>query len=339
MPKTRIAFFETSSSEKKYFEEQLKSREDISLAFYSSKLTVRTAQKAADARIISSFVYSKMSRDILGKMPGLKLITTMSTGFDHIDLDYCREKGITVCNIPAYGERTVAEHTFALILALARKIPQSIENVRRLDFRLDGLQGFDLDGKTLGLVGLGHIGGNVARIAKGFNMKILISDPKPDKKILAETGAKTATLEKLLGKSDIISLHAPYNVHTHHLINKNNISLIKPGAYIINTARGGLIETEALLVGLNGKIIAGAGIDVMEEESLIKEEWELLKRPQEDNRMLATVIRNHLLLNDPRVIITPHNAFNSKEAMQRILDTTVLNILSFAAGKPVNEVK
>jgi D-lactate dehydrogenase len=170
-------------------------------------------------------------------------------------------------------------------------------------------------------------------------MKILVSDPNPDKKVLEKLGVKLSSLENLLKKSDIISLHAPYNAHTHHLINKENIKTVKPGAYIINTARGGLIETEALLYALNKGILAGAGIDVLEEESFIKEEKELLKRPQGNNQMLMTVLQDHLLLNNPHVIITPHNAFNSQEAMQRILDTTILNIEKFIAGKPINVIK
>lgn len=338
MQKTQIALFEVSSWEKKYFEEKFKDRQDLSVVYYKSRLSARTAKKALGAEVVGTFVYSKIDKVIVDSLPKLRLIATMSTGFDHIDLDYCGKRGIKICNVPAYGEKTVAEHTFALILSLSRKIPQSIENVRKLNFELKELRGFDLEGKTLGIVGMGHIGANVAKIANGFDMKIIVSDPKADKKILEKFNAKAVSLETLMKKSDIITLHAPYNSHTHHLINKSNIQLIKPGAYIINTARGGLIETEALLLALNKKIIAGAGIDVLEEESFIKEEKELLKRPRGNNQMLMTVLQDHLLLNNPHVIITPHNAFNSEEAMQRILDTTVLNIEKFVAGRPVNVV-
>jgi len=339
MQKTQVALFEVSSWEKKYLEEKLKDKRDLSVSYYKSKLSARTADKALDAEVVGSFVYSKIDKAIVDRLPRLKLIVTMSTGFDHIDLDCCGERDIRICNVPTYGEKTVAEHTFALMLSLSRKIPQSIENVRKLNFDLEELRGFDLDGKTLGIVGMGHIGANVARIANGFGMKIIVSDPKADKKILKGFDAKDVSLETLLGKSDIITLHAPYNPHTHHLINMGNIHLIKPGAYIINTARGGLIETEALLFALNKKIIAGAGIDVLEEESFIKEEKELLRRPRGNSQMLMTVLQDHLLLNNPRVIITPHNAFNSEEAMRRILDTTILNIERFLAGKPINVIK
>lgn len=339
MQRKQVAFFEVSPWERKYLEEKFAEKEKFSAAFYKSKLSRKTAEKAAGVDIIASFIYSKVSSESLENIPNLKLITTMSTGFDHIDLDYCKSKSITVCNVPVYGEKTVAEHTFALILSLSRKIPQSIENVKKLDFSLEKLRGFDLEGKTIGLIGVGHIGAHVAKIASGFDMKILVSDPNPDKKTLRRLGAKLVSLEYLLKKSDIISLHAPYNPHTRHLINKDNIKTVKTGACIINTARGGLIDTEALLYALNNNIIAGAGIDVLEEESFVKEEKELLKRPQGNNQMLMTVLQDHLLLNNPRVIITPHNAFNSKEAMQRILDTTVLNIERFADGKPINVIR
>jgi D-lactate dehydrogenase len=339
MQKLRVAFFDVTTEEKKYFEEKLRESQEFAVTYSRAKLNRTTATKFQDAEAISAFVYSKLDSSVLELLPRLKLISTMSTGFDHIDLAYCKEKGITVCNVPVYGEKTVAEHTFALMLSLSRKIPQSLENVRKLDFRLDELQGFDLDGKTLGLVGLGHIGANVARIAKSFGMKLLVSDPHPDQRIVKSIGARLVSLPVLLKHSDIISLHAPYNVHTHHLINRDNILQVKPGAYLINTARGGLIETEALLLGLHKGLLAGAGIDVLEEESFIKEEQELLKRPQGNNQMLKTVLEDHLLLNDPRVIITPHNAFNSREALQRILDTSLLNIRRFASGRPINVVK
>lgn len=335
----KIAFFDISAREQKYLEAGLKGNKGFSATFNRNSLSHKSIEKAVDANIIASFVYSKIDERIIDQLPKLKLITTMSTGFDHIDLKYAKEKGITVCSVPIYGEKTVAEHTFALLLSLSRKIPQSVENVRRLNFELENLRGFDLAGKTLGLIGIGNIGGNVAKIANGFDMKIIASDPKPDRNAIKKFKIQLVDLETLLKNSDIISLHAPYNEHTHHLINKNNINLIKPGAYVINTARGGLIETEALVRALDRNIIAGAGLDVLEEEYFIKEEKELLKNPNRSGQMLKTIIENHLLLNNPKVIITPHNAFNSKEALQRILDTTIENIEAFAKGKPVNIVK
>ncbi|MDD3190911.1 MAG: NAD(P)-dependent oxidoreductase [Candidatus Pacebacteria bacterium] len=336
MTKKIAAFFDISIEEKKYLENKLKDSQKVSPVFYRSKLNKRTVGNIKDAEIVVSFVYSRINQDVLKEMSRLKLISTMSTGFDHIDLEYCKEKGITVCNIPAYGERTVAEHTFALILSLSRKIPQSIEKTRKFDFSLEGLRGFDLENKTLGLVGTGHIGANVAKIAKGFEMNIIASEPKPDKALIKKLGIKIVSLENLLQSSDIISLHAPLNRFTYHLINKKNIMMIKKGAYIINTARGGLIETEALIKALDRGILSGAGIDVLEEESAIKEEKELLGKTRGDNEKLKAILQNRILSSNPRVIITPHNAFNSNEAMQRILDTTIENIENFLKGTPMN---
>jgi len=263
----------------------------------------------------------------------------MSTGFDHIDLKECKAKNIKVSNVPFYGENTVAEHTFALILALAWKLPASIERSKTYNFTLDNLRGFDLKGKTLGLVGLGHIGERAAKMAKGFEMKVIAYDPKKNLKLAEKMGIKYVTFDYLLSHSDIISLHAPYNKKTRHLINKNNIKLIKPGAYLINTARGGLIETQALIIALKKKIIAGAGLDVLEEECFIKEEKELLSKPFQKKCNLKTVLQGHFLIQDPRVLVTPHNAFNSEEALQRILDTTVENIKRFLKNRMINLVK
>ena len=276
---------------------------------------------------------------MIRQLPNLKFVTTMSTGFDHIDLATCKSKKIPVSNVPFYGENTVAEHTMALILSLSRHIPKSIEKMQHYDFDLSDVRGFDLKGKTLGLIGMGHIGQHVARMAKGFEMKVIVSDPKKDPKIAKNLGIKYVKLEKLLGSSDVISLHAPYNKKTHHLINKDNIKLIKKGACLVNTARGGLIETQALMTALDKKIISCAGLDVLEEECFIKEEKELLAKPFQKSCDLKTILQGHMLIQDPRVLVTPHNAFNSDEALQRILDTTVDNIKSFIKNKHINKVK
>ena len=280
-----------------------------------------------------------MDKDVLQKLPDLEMIATRSTGFDHIDIQTAGANKVVVCNVPFYGENTVAEHTFALILALSRKLFDSAERARKGDFTLDGLRGFDLKDKMLGIIGLGHIGFHVARIAKGFEMKVLAYDVKEDKKLAKKIGFEYSSLENLLANSDIITLHAPYNEKTKHLINSENIKKIKKGACLINTARGGLIETQALFKALSDGTLAGAGLDVLEEECFIKEEAQLLSKEFPKTCDLRTVLQNHILLQQKNVIITPHNAFNSNEALMRILDTTVENIKSFAAGKPQNIVK
>lgn len=340
MRKTKIVFFEIESWEKEYIKVELTRRKlkKISLEFFEKPLTVRKTNQIKGTEILVVFIYSEIDQKILGKLPKLKLISTMSTGYDHINLKACKNLGIKVANVPFYGESTVAEHTFCLILALTRKLPASIDRVRRGDFTLKNLRGFDLKGKTIGIVGLGHIGSQVAKIANGFGMKVIYSDVKKDLKIAKKFKTKYVGMDYLLKNSDIITIHAPYNPSTHHLINKNNIKKIKKGAYFINTARGGLVETEALILALKKGILTGVGLDVLEEECFIKEEKELITRPFQKKCDLRTVLQNHVLLNHPKVVITPHNAFNSQEALIRILDTTLKNVLNFIDGKPSNLV-
>ena len=331
----KIAFFEIEDWEKEYIKSGLENQE---VSFFEEPLSEDNFESAKDCQIISPFIYSQIDENVLGKLPELKMIATRSTGFDHINLASAKKDNITVCNVPFYGENTVAEHTFALILSLSRKLFDSVERARKGDFSLEGLRGFDLKDKTLGIVGMGHIGLHVARIAKGFEMNVLAYDLNQDKKMAKNIGFNYVNFEDLLSKSDIITLHAPYNKATHHLINSGNINLIKRGAYLINTARGGLIETDALLKALSDGILAGAGLDVLEEECFIKEEAQLLSKEFPKTCDLKTILQNHILLQQQNVIITPHNAFNSQEALMRILDTTIDNISAFIKGKPINEV-
>jgi D-lactate dehydrogenase len=292
----------------------------------------------ADAEIISPFIYSKLTAEWLAKLPKLKMIATRSTGFDHIDMAECARRGIMVCNVPFYGENTVAEHSFALILALSRKVHEAFVRVRAGNFSLEGLRGFDLKDKTIGVVGAGRIGLHVIRIARGFGMKVLAFDVKRDSFWAEVLGFEYAEMDDLLGRSDIITLHAPYNHHTHHLINRDNIHKIKRGAILINTARGGLVNTDALLKALDEGILAGAGLDVLEGEESIYEESALLGDAANPEK-LRTAIQNHVILKKPNVVFTPHNAFNSQEALERILDTTAENIAAFAAGAAKNVVR
>jgi D-lactate dehydrogenase len=332
----KIAFFEVEEWQKDYLQKKLSGNEAY---FFAEPLSLNNINSAIDCQIISPFIYSQINKDILEKLPNLKMVATRSTGFDHIDIKGTNERKITVCNVPFYGENTVAEHTFALMLALSRKLPDSVERARKGDFSLDGLRGFDLKDKTLGVIGMGHIGLHVSRIAKGFEMNVLAYDPKEDKKLAKKIGFVYSKLEDLLSKSDIITLHAPYNEKTRHLINSGNISLIKKGAYLINTARGGLVETQSLLKALSDGTLAGAGLDVLEEEFFIKEEVQLLSKEFPKTCDLKTVLQNHVLLQQKNVVITPHNAFNSNEALTRILDTTAENIDGFMKRKPQNIVK
>ncbi|MBU0958331.1 MAG: hydroxyacid dehydrogenase [Nanoarchaeota archaeon] len=326
----RIGFFELEDWEEAYLKEKLKKHD---LIFFKDELNKKTVENIRDVDVVSVFIYSKINKQILSKLKKLKAVVTRFTGFDHINVKECRKRKISVFNVPNYGENTVAEHTFALILALSRKIHKSYERTIRGNFSLENLRGFDLKGKVLGIIGLGHIGKHVARIAKGFEMKVIAYDVKKDHKLSKKLGFKYTGFNDLLKNSDIITLHCPYNKKTHHLINGKNIKLIKKGAYLINTARGGNIETRALVRALAKGDLGGAALDVLEEESIIKEEVQLLSKnfPKEN---LQNLVENHLLLTFDNVIITPHNAFNSKEALQRILDTTIKNIKSISIKEP-----
>jgi D-lactate dehydrogenase len=333
MKKTKIAFFETEQWEREYFEARLK---DFDLVFFEDKLSSENLKKVLDVEILSVGIYSQLNKKTIDSFKNLKYVTTRSTGFDHIDLKSCRQKNILVSNVPSYGENTVAEHTFALILALSRKICSSWERTKKGDFSLGSLRGFDLREKVLGVVGTGNIGRHVIRIAKGFEMKILAFDIKKDQKFAKRFGFKYVPLDYLFKNSDIVTLHVPYNKATHHLINSKTLKLFKRGCYLINTARGGVCDTTALLKGLKDGIFAGLGLDVLEEECFIKEERELLSSAFRKKCDLKTVLENHILINLPNVIVTPHNAFNSREAIIRLLDTTIENIKTFIRNKPVN---
>ncbi|MFC1656776.1 NAD(P)-dependent oxidoreductase [Patescibacteria group bacterium] len=332
----RIAIFET---EKYEIDPLTKRLNNLNVGFYEEKLTNDILDKVQDYEIISVFFQSKLDAKILKHLPKLKFVATRSTGFDHIDLDYCEKNNIQVSNVPFYGGNSVAEHTFALILALSRKIIESHNRTEKLDFDFHGLTGFKLQGKTIGIVGMGHIGQYVARIANGFEMNIIVYDLNKDQSLAKKLNFKySKNLDELLEQSDVITLHAPYNKHTHHLINKDNITKIKKGALFINTARGGLVETEALINALNSEIISGAGLDVLEQEDNVKEEAELLKSSFNTSD-LRTVIENHMLVARDDVIITPHNAFNTKDAIHKILSVTADNILAYMEGKPINLVQ
>ena len=302
------------------------------------KIDDTTLSKYQSVEIISTFIYTQFNKELLEKLPNLKFIATRSMGFDHIDIEACKEKGIKVANVPTYGAHTVAEHTFALILAISRKLIPSVEQARKGDFSSEGLEGFDLNGKTLGVVGTGNIGKNVCELGLSFGMKVLAFSRSQDNDLLAK-GVKYVTLDELLQESDIVSLHLPHNSQTEHIINMGNINKFKKGAILINTARGALVETQAIADALQKGILSAAGLDVLEEEVHLREEAELLSEDYLKNVDIKTELLNHVLLTKDNVVITPHNAFNSKEAVREILDTTVANIKNFIAGTPINIIE
>lgn len=327
-----IKFFETNLEEKNFFAAKFDNIE-----FIDEPLSEDCKIDLSSTEIISVFIYSKITAKVLEKCPNLKLIVTRSTGFDHIDLAAAKQRGVMVANVPAYGENTVAEHTFALILALARKIVASNERVKRNDYSLDGLRGFDLKGKTIGIVGTGKIGSKLVKMAAGFEMNIIAFDQTENQELIKNFNVKYLPFEDLLKQADIVSLNLRHTAETHHIINKHTIKEFKPGAILVNTARGGLIDTPVLLIALDKGILAGVGLDVLEEEGSIKEDIQVTSR-QYTRKNLMIGLANALLCHKQNALITPHNAFNSVEAFERIMETTAENIQSFQKGKPINLV-
>lgn len=328
----KIAFFQIEDWEIEHIKEQLAGHE---LFFSKEKLSPESLPEQRDFDIVSVFVGSKIDHAVLATLPNLKLVTTRSTGFDHIDLPMAQSMNIATGYVPGYGDNTVAEFAFGLILALSRKIYESVDRLRETGvYSYVGLRGFDLQGKTLGVMGTGRIGQHVVRIAKGFGMNVIAYDAFPKPELATELAFEYVGLDDLLGRSDIITLHVPYLPSTHHLINLGNLGKIKKGALLINTARGAVVETDALVKGLSEGIFGGAGLDVLEEEGVLADEKTLVLYGHPEEHNLKTVLENHVLIDMPNVLVTPHNAFNTQEALQRILDTDICNIQEFV-GKGV----
>lgn len=268
-----------------------------------------------DTQILSTFIYSEITTEVLQNLLNLELIVTRSVGYDHIDLKTAKEKDVKVCNVPDYGSHVIAEHVFALLLSGIRKIGEGENRVeQKHDFSFQGLRGIALKGKTLGIIGTGKIGKNVARIASlGFLMDVVAYDPFPDQDAARENHFVYSDLGNLYKKADIISLHCPLNTETRHLINKKAIDKMKQGIVLVNTSRGGVVDTTALIQGLKSKKISHALLDVLEHEKNIKENQELTEIPG--------------------VIITPHIAFYADDSMKRMYEESFASINRFLKRK------
>ncbi|KKT00851.1 MAG: D-isomer specific 2-hydroxyacid dehydrogenase NAD-binding protein [Candidatus Nomurabacteria bacterium GW2011_GWF2_43_8] len=334
----KIAFFESPAVDKGVIKQLLG---DVEVSFFDEKLDENTVRKAKDAEIISVFINSVISKNIIDKLPNLKFIATRSTGFEHIDLLYCAEKGIKVSYVPSYGDHTVAEIAFGLILNLSRNILKANNYIRATsNFNFSSsFRGFDLNKKTIGVVGTGRIGKNVVKIARGFNMKVVACDLYPDLEFAKINNFEYKNFEEVVQEADVISLHVPFTKENRHMINKDVIAKMKKGVLLINTARGSLIDTQALIWGLQEGIIGGAGLDVLEEERELKTENEIFNagNPKDINYKILT--ENHVLMDLPNVIITPHIGFYTKEAEAEIIKTTIENIRGFIDGQFRNLVK
>lgn len=334
--RTKVTFFEVEPWEKKFFEDRLGGKAE--LIFHDERLTEDNVDLARGSDYLGVFVYSDVSEKVLGSLTGVKGIATMSVGTDHIDLEETKKKKIIVANVPDYGPNTVAEHAMALLLSLSRNIVPSVDRTREGDYDYVGLSGWDLMGKTLGVVGTGKIGAHVARIANGLGMKLIAFDPHPNQELIDKFQVQYMELPELLKQADVITLHVPMSEENKHLLGPDEFKQMKDGVVVINTARGGLIDPDALLDALNSGKVAQAGLDVLEDEGLLKEEKEFFS-PYFKLKDYQTTLINHALMRNPKVLVTPHNAFNSKEALHNILDTTVKNLEGMMEGSPVNVVE
>jgi len=312
----KIAIFEVKEKDREFFRTYLVGYD---LVMTDKTLSKENASECQDADIVSIRSFSQLTADVLTLLPDAKLIASRTTGVDHIDLSYCKDHGIAVSNVPGYGQYTVAEHSFALLLAISRNVIPSVLKAKDKDFSISEIMGFELHGKILGVIGAGSIGRSVIKVANAFGMQVIVNTKDPDESEAVSLGYINVSLEALLTQSDVITLHVPYTSNTHHLIDKESIAKMRTGVVIINTARGAIIDTTALVEGLRSGKIKAAGLDVLEHERDFTHE-------------------EHELFSMPNVIITPHNAFNSIEALERILKITVENIASFLRGTPQNVV-
>jgi D-lactate dehydrogenase len=343
----KIYFVEAESSERQFFECELADNE---LHFVSSLEDVD-----ANAEIVSTFIYSRIDASFLDRHAAVRLIATRSTTHDHLELESCAKRNVTMCIVPSYGDHVVAEHTFALLLAVARRLRESMSLAGDSRFSYEALRGFELRSKTFGIVGTGRIGLRTVPMARSFGMNVIGYDirPRPDR--AEELGFRYVSLDELLTGSDIISLHANLNPSSYHILNHETFAKCRPGVVIINTARGKLIDTNALIEALEQGIVRGAGLDVLGEESVMRRRAERIIRDQiiqklhepierprtteRDSRRakeIEKLMRLGELLLRPEVVCTPHTAFNCVEAIERINRVTVENIKAFVAGTPIN---
>jgi D-lactate dehydrogenase len=333
----KLVFFDADEQEQPVIRKAFARESDYEVAMHSEPLTARNTSLARDADGIGVFIQSHITREILDLLPNLRMIAAMSTGFDNIDTEACRARSIAVCNVPSYGDNTVAEYAFGLMLALTRKLRPTFRRVDQGEFGRGGLRGTDLKGKTLGLIGTGHIGSHLARLSWAAGMKVIAYDPHPKPDLTEQYGVTFLSLEEVLEQSDIVSLHVPYTKSTHHLINADRLLLFKHTALLINTSRGKVVDTQAVSEALREGRLGGAALDTFEGEQVWIEE-EFLKRDDIAALVLREAMESFSILHSDRAILTPHNAYNTTEALERILTTSADNIKAFFAGNPQNVV-
>ena len=294
----------------------------------------------SEIEILSVFVNTPVDSETLESFPKLKLIAARSTGYDHIDCEAARALDVTVVHVPHYGTQTVAEFAFALMFALSRNVYRAYSDMQAQTnvATLEAYEGFDMAGKTLGIIGTGAIGKHACKIACGLGMKVLAYDIYPNEELAEHPSVEYVDLSTLSSQADIVTVHVPSIPATHHLINEEILTAMKPTAYLINTARGDVVDTHALVKALKSKSISGAGLDVLEGEHDLHDELELLTEGNNDQSVWRTLIADHALIDMQNVIVTPHIAFNTREAKKEITDSTTQNISAYIAGEVTNQV-
>jgi D-lactate dehydrogenase len=305
--------------------------DNLQLFFQPARLTLETVALADGHEVVCAFINDDLSAPVLERLAagGTRLIALRSAGYNHVDLPTAQKLGLSVVRVPAYSPHAVAEHAVALILSLNRHLHRAYNRTRDGDFSLHGLTGFDLVGKTVGIVGTGQIGATFAKIMAGFGCKLLAYDPYPNPQVEA-LGARYLSLEELLQQAQIISLHCPLTPQTRHLINAQSLATMQRGAMLINTGRGALVDTPALSEALKSGQLGYLGLDVYEEEAL------LFFEDRSDHPLQDDVLAR--LLTFPNVIVTAHQAFLTHEALGAIAQTTLDNIKAWASGAPQNLV-
>lgn len=321
----KVAVFNTKPYDRQYLE-KVNAQFNHELSFFEPHLNNQTTVLAKDFPAVCAFVNDRLDRPILERLAegGTKLIALRCAGYNNVDLRAAEELNLTVVRVPAYSPYAVAEHTIALILTLNRKIHRAYYRVREGNFSLNGLLGFDLHGSTVGIIGTGKIGRITGQILYGMGCKILAYDPYPNNEF-AQNYARYVTSDKLLSQANIITLHCPLTEENYHLIDKRAIDLMKSGVMLINTSRGGLIDTKAVINGLKSKKIGYLALDVYEEED------NLFFKDLSDEVIEDDVFQR--LLTFPNVIITGHQAFFTKNALENIAITTLSNISDIEQGK------
>ncbi|MBS3805454.1 MAG: 2-hydroxyacid dehydrogenase [Oleiphilaceae bacterium] len=327
----RIAMFSTKSYEKPRFAALVP--DNMSVTYQEARLTTKTTSLAVGHDVVCCFTHDQVDAQAIASLAdaGIRLIALRSAGFNNVDLRAAENHGIPVVRVPAYSPFAVAEHAMALVLCLNRKIHKAHNRVRELNFSLEGLEGFDLHGKTFGIVGTGEIGEKMARIAHGFGCRVIAYSKEKSQELMKEGWVEYVDFDRVLRESDVLSLHVPLTPETDHLLDAQAFERIKPGAMLINTGRGALIDASALVTALKKGQIGSAGLDVYEEEEGVFFEDLSDKVLQDD------VLARLLTFNN--VLITSHQAFLTREALDNIASTTVDNIRAFfESGETRNAV-